>query len=751
MTEFIPYSNNENEVGNMHEFLRLYVANQKRIQSFILTLVPNWSDADDIMQEVTSMMWSKFNDFELGTNFVAWGIKIARYKILEFRKRFGRGRVHFSDDLLEAVEGSVVELGEQMDRRIDALQKCRKKLNSKDRELLRMRYEQDVNISDMAKRIDRSERGMYRDMARIHGVLERCVKRTVKQWDLGVKPDEFCDSSVIDVAFCNQEEQEKREIAIGMLILKRLDGNISDDQLMALDAKFRTEPEMIDYYVAFVSTCSLLNDLSEISIGTVMRYDGLDNSSPGKIWETLSESYDGSINDEIEPEVVEPEHPTKIYSISNLRDRASRKKHFSTFYRFAAGFIFATVLSITLAIKYLPEQQSVAYLDDSYNAKWDSLINKDAERQYLNTGVRRLLSGVVEVVMDHEVKVLVEAPGEFDLESGNKVFVSKGKIFVDVPNGNTGFTVVTPTARVVDLGTDFGVMVNDQGETEVYVYQGSVAVRPNSSASSNEVKLLTQGDAVKVGGSLGLVSNIDFKESFFVRDVDSSSNFVWRGESFELADVVGGGDGFGHAEGGAGVSLLSGMVAKDELHELKAGANFIPVYNSEFIDGVMLVDKDSDGLNISSSGLRYLDCPDTNGSSWSMILADKKTYSLSDASSAKNRNVVSMSANQGITFDLDKIRKKFGKIDIKAFDCICGVYEDGISDVNGRVIDFKVLVDGSEIFEGNGISVNTSGVPVHVEIRPENKFLTLIVTSSGSYQGSVKDAFWGEPILTLAK
>jgi RNA polymerase sigma-70 factor (ECF subfamily) len=54
------------------EFIRLLTANQSRIYAYIVSLVPNFNDADDIMQETTTMMWERKEDFESGTDFVAW-------------------------------------------------------------------------------------------------------------------------------------------------------------------------------------------------------------------------------------------------------------------------------------------------------------------------------------------------------------------------------------------------------------------------------------------------------------------------------------------------------------------------------------------------------------------------------------------------------------------------------------------------------------------------------------------------------
>ena len=51
-------------------------------------------------------------------------------------------------------------------------------------------------------------------------------------------------------------------------------------------------------------------------------------------------------------------------------------------------------------------------------------------------------------------------------DSGICILVS-GTVFI-------GFTLVTPTEKVVDLGTAFGIEVADSGATSVAVFEGEV-------------------------------------------------------------------------------------------------------------------------------------------------------------------------------------------------------------------------------------------------------------------------------------
>ena len=77
----------QDEFDRGERFMRHLMGNEHRIYGFILSLVHNWSDADDLLQDVTAIMWRKFDLYEPGTNFCAWALKIARFEVLNFRKK----------------------------------------------------------------------------------------------------------------------------------------------------------------------------------------------------------------------------------------------------------------------------------------------------------------------------------------------------------------------------------------------------------------------------------------------------------------------------------------------------------------------------------------------------------------------------------------------------------------------------------------------------------------------------------------
>jgi len=159
------------------QFFRLFMASQKRIYSYILMLVSNSTDADEIMQEASAVMWQKFDDFTLGTNFGAWAVKIARYEVMNYCKKKRKGHILFDGETLDLFAGPAEKMVEDIDERLGALQTCLTKLSKRDRRLIQMHYEGGHTIKGVAESLDRSVQGMYKVMNRIHNGLLKCIQR----------------------------------------------------------------------------------------------------------------------------------------------------------------------------------------------------------------------------------------------------------------------------------------------------------------------------------------------------------------------------------------------------------------------------------------------------------------------------------------------------------------------------------------------------------------------------------------------
>jgi RNA polymerase sigma-70 factor (ECF subfamily) len=162
-------------------FLRLFIQNERRLYAYILTLLPNRADADDVLQEASLVMWDKFDPDRPPADFAAWGCRVAYYKVLDSYKRDQRDRVRFSRVMLERVAEAAAEQAGvlRLDDRREALAGCVEKLGPRDRELLARRFADGATTQSASDQTGRSVEAVYKAVAKLRQTLFDCVQRTL--------------------------------------------------------------------------------------------------------------------------------------------------------------------------------------------------------------------------------------------------------------------------------------------------------------------------------------------------------------------------------------------------------------------------------------------------------------------------------------------------------------------------------------------------------------------------------------------
>jgi hypothetical protein len=130
------------------------------------------------------------------------------------------------------------------------------------------------------------------------------------------------------------------------------------------------------------------------------------------------------------------------------------------------------------------EKPIVAEVGPQFDAQWTfDKGSKSGDR--LRKGMRLdLLEGVVQLDMVSGATVVLEGPCHVELHSANSLRLADGKAAVRINGAATSFVIDTPSARVTDLGTEFGVNASTSGETLVSVFEGSVDVGSEANNSS---------------------------------------------------------------------------------------------------------------------------------------------------------------------------------------------------------------------------------------------------------------------------
>ena len=163
------------------EFVFLLARHERFLGAYVMTMVPHPQDADDILQEAKVVMWRHFAKFETGTNFGAWARKIAFHQVLAHRKRRQRDRLDFSEDFLRAVADEAEQGADRLEYREHLLHECLAKLSADHRDVVQLRYHEELSLEDMAARLGRTVGALYRLLSRVRQNLHECVTRSLNQ------------------------------------------------------------------------------------------------------------------------------------------------------------------------------------------------------------------------------------------------------------------------------------------------------------------------------------------------------------------------------------------------------------------------------------------------------------------------------------------------------------------------------------------------------------------------------------------
>ena len=164
------------------EFVKLLTSCQSGLYACILSLMPDRIAAQDILQETNLTLWHKADDFEPGTNFMAWASRIARYHVLNFRRAMNRDRLVFDEELFSALcERQALAIEGTVGNPAEALGECLKKLPVEHYELIAERYSPNGTVSQIAESRGQSVGAVSQLLYRIRESLLNCVSQRLQE------------------------------------------------------------------------------------------------------------------------------------------------------------------------------------------------------------------------------------------------------------------------------------------------------------------------------------------------------------------------------------------------------------------------------------------------------------------------------------------------------------------------------------------------------------------------------------------
>jgi hypothetical protein len=397
------------------------------------------------------------------------------------------------------------------------------------------------------------------------------------------------------------------------------------------------------------------------------------------------------------------------------------------------------------------------------DAKWDDNLQPREFLMRLREGDElSLLSGLAQLEFYSGARIILQGPATFVPTGPAGGKLESGRLTGKVEGGK--FQLTTPSARVVDLGTEFGVTVGPSSDTDVCVFVGEVEVHPSQGKGkreSTEAYSLTQGMSVRVAAT-GKVSDGGFagvNYDVYNRSFPSPANT--NPDELDLVDIVCGGNGQGMRLAAAIDPLTGQWDRRPWTTALGPGTRkgdglFHAAEWHPFIDGTFIPNKLGEPMQVDSERGTIRLPKDRGDYTWGPIWArravtdDAKFDRAADSWGTQTYPVITdrlkrcrlggigIHASVGITFDL----KTIGKEHPGTITRLTGVLvntenskEHNPEWANSNPppsADFRVFVDGHLRYEKLEFARNVDGLPFAVDLKPADRFLTFVTTDGGN-------------------
>ena len=156
---------------------QLFVQHQQAVLGYVLSIEPNFADAQDIVQEVFLAVSRKAQTWSADTGFFAWVCTVARYETLHFQRTRARRTAHLSEDVIELLHATEPVDEAQWQQRVDTLRRCLDHLAPRAKELVWRRYHGAQMPRQIASGIGWTVSAVRVALTRARGVLRECMEQ----------------------------------------------------------------------------------------------------------------------------------------------------------------------------------------------------------------------------------------------------------------------------------------------------------------------------------------------------------------------------------------------------------------------------------------------------------------------------------------------------------------------------------------------------------------------------------------------
>jgi RNA polymerase sigma-70 factor, ECF subfamily len=158
-------------------FNELFLEHQRGIFAYIITLLPDRNNAEDVFQQTCLMLLQEQARYDRRREFFPWACGFALNEVRRFRRAHYRERLPLSDAVVDFLAGVQAKSSQRITAQTDLLSACLEELPAEKRDLLMHCYARQGGLDGIAAQLRLETTVLRKRLERIRRTVFECMTR----------------------------------------------------------------------------------------------------------------------------------------------------------------------------------------------------------------------------------------------------------------------------------------------------------------------------------------------------------------------------------------------------------------------------------------------------------------------------------------------------------------------------------------------------------------------------------------------
>ena len=191
--------------------------------------------------------------------------------------------------------------------------------------------------------------------------------------------------------------------------------------------------------------------------------------------------------------------------VQNVHDKIVVMRRRTWTVPLAAAAAVALLALVVSPWNPLSSQPTLAQLKRVENLDWGDYPARELEANFAAGDSITFTEGLAELDLMGLGRMIIEGPASLDFPEPGHAVVHEGRVVVRVTPAGHGYRLDTPQGTIIDKGTEFGVLIAEDGHVETHVFDGEIEVVEDE----GHTVTLTENDARRLDPKGGEVIPVD--------------------------------------------------------------------------------------------------------------------------------------------------------------------------------------------------------------------------------------------------